>query len=80
MPKAKEGKGKKTKQSSKSKTKADASRAEAHAKAAAATLPEADRQHKSAPGTSDIRRRYLKSLLGDYMSAHRGAPAIKPKK
>lgn len=80
MAKGKAVKASKSKQNSKNKIKADAGRAEAQAKAAAATLPEADRQHKTAPHTSDIRRRYLKSLLGDYMSAHRGAPAIKPKK
>lgn len=64
----------------KSKTKADTSRAEAQAKAAAATLPEANRRHDAAPRSIDIRRRYMKSLLGDYLGAHRGEPAIKPKK
>ena len=64
----------------KSKTKADASRAEAQAKAAAATLPEASRRHNAAPGSTDIRRRYMKSLLGDYLGDHRGEASIKPKK
>jgi hypothetical protein len=63
-----------------SKTKADASRAEAQAKASAATMPEAVRRHKTSPGSTDIRRRYMKSLLGDYLGDHRHEMAIKPKK
>ena len=80
MAKGKAVKSTGTRQPSKGKSKSDAIRAEAQAKAAAATLPEADRRHKAAPVSTDIRRRYIKSLLGDYMSTHRGAAAIKPKK
>jgi hypothetical protein len=32
------------------------------------------------PVSTDIRRNYMKSLLGDYLGKHRGAAAIKPKK
>jgi hypothetical protein len=60
--------------------KVAAGRGEAHARASAATLPEASRKGKHAPVSTDIRRRYMKSLLGDYMGTHRGAAAIKPKK
>lgn len=62
------------------RVKADAARGEAQAKASAATLPEARRQHNTSPASTDIRRRYMKSLLGDYLGTHRGDAAIKPKK
>lgn len=32
------------------------------------------------PVSTDIRRGYMKSLLGDYLGQHRGGTAIKPKK
>lgn len=34
----------------------------------------------AAPGSSDIRQAYKKSLLGKYLGTHRDQPAIKPKK
>lgn len=81
MAKSKNVKGDKAHRgAAKSKAKADASRAEAQAKAAAATLPEATRKHNATPGSTDIRRHYMKSLLGDYLGTHRNESAIKPKK
>jgi hypothetical protein len=80
-------KGKKTSKSrtgQKSRTgisdKVAAGRGQAQAKASAATAPEAIARHKATPASTDIRRRYFKSLLGDYLGKHRGADAIKPKK
>jgi hypothetical protein len=60
--------------------KVAASRGQADAKAAAATQPEAKARHEATPASTDIRRRYIKSLLGDYLGKHRDADAIKPKK
>jgi hypothetical protein len=61
-------------------TKALISKGRAEAKAAEATKPKKSPQTEKAPPSTDIRRVYLKSLLGDYLGTHRDAPAIKPKK
>lgn len=53
---------------------------QAEAKAAKATKPKRSAKIDQAPQSTDIRRVYIKSLLGDYLGTHRDAPAIKPKK
>jgi hypothetical protein len=80
MAKGKTVKGNKNREGSRGSERADAVKGKAQSRAAAATLPEGDRKHKSTPASTDIRRRYMKSLLGDYLGSHRGAAAIKPKK
>jgi hypothetical protein len=70
---------------SQERTKRESARGQADAKAAEATeaTPDANAggaKRAAAPGSADIRRTYLKSLLGDYLGSHRGAPAVKPKK
>jgi hypothetical protein len=75
----------------KSKYKVEASKGQAHAKASAATARDgkgpgagasrrSNAAHDPAPASTDIRRAYKKSLLGDYLGKHRGQDAIKPKK
>ena len=70
---------------SKDDTKPLVAKGQAEAKAAKKTAPKKTAPKKSAktekaPQSTDIRRLYLKSLLGDYLGTHRDAPAIKPKK
>jgi len=49
-------------------------------KAAGATKPKKSAGTEKAPQSTDIRRVYLKSLLGDYLGAGPAATASKPKK
>jgi hypothetical protein len=77
----------------KEKDKRQRARGQAAAKAEAATSPKSrakaaepeqpksvSKSTRNQPVSTDIRRKYMKSLLGDYLGAHRGAAAIKPKK
>ena len=64
----------------KDKLKTQMAKGRAEAKAAKATEPKKSAKVEKAPQSTDIRRVYLKSLLGDYLGTHRDAPAIKPKK
>ena len=60
--------------------KTQVNKGQAEAKAAKATAPKKSAKVEKAPQSTDIRRVYLKSLLGDYLGTHRAEPAIKPKK
>ena len=64
----------------KDNTKTLITKGQADAKAAKTTRPKKSAKTEQAPQSTDIRRVYLKSLLGDYLGTHRDAPAIKPKK
>ena len=65
---------------SKDDTKPLVAKGQAEAKAAKKTAPKKSAKTEKAPQSTDIRRLYLKSLLGDYLGTHRDEPAIKPKK
>jgi hypothetical protein len=65
----------------KSRTRAGAAKSAPATKAnsrGAAAGPQAKPPDR--PVSTDIRRGYMKSLLGDYLGSHRGGTAIKPKK